>query len=73
MRVIVHSKNPLSSREKSWVTGIVAESECPNESFAKTFGDRFHHIFQDSTDEIEVFLDSPDAEYKWRVEVERVL
>lgn len=73
MKVIVHSKNPLSSREKSWVTGIVAESECSNESFAKTFGERYHHMFQDSTDEIEVFLDSPDAEFGWVCEVERVL
>ena len=73
MRVIVHSKNPLSNREKSWVTGIVAESECPNESFAKTFGERYHHMFQDSTDEIEVFLDSSYAEFRWECEVERVL
>ena len=71
MTIIVHSNYPLSFTEKGWITGIFSESQNPNESLSKTFGERYHHMFEDEP--VEVFLDSPDSQYKWEVEIERYL
>ena len=71
MTIITHSHYPLSTREKSWITGIFSESQNPNESLSNTFGERFHHMFEG--DPTEVFLDGADSQFTWEVEVERYL
>jgi len=72
MNVIVHSQYPLSTREKSWVTGIFSESVNPNGSLKSTFGERFHHMFEgNDTTAAEVFLDGPDTGFRWEFQIER--
>ena len=68
MKIIVHSKYPLSTREKGWITSIFFESQNPNESLSNTFGERYHHMFEG--DPTEVFLDGPDGHFLWECEVE---
>lgn len=37
MKILVYSRNPLNTVEKTRIKGIVTQSRCPNESLKNTF------------------------------------
>ena len=67
MKVVVHSKYPLSTTEKRWITNIFFEEQDVDEALYKAFGARYHHLFMGEP--IEIFLDSADGQFIWQCEV----
>ena len=47
MKILIYSKNPLTEVEQNKIKGIIAESQCPNESLKNTFN-RFSFMQGDS-------------------------